>query len=854
MRDRPLAEPRTGQAVDAGEGDTSRWRRIDRLFTEAAALEAAERDDWLERACADDPGLRHEVEELLSAHEQASGFLERAVVDEAHHFATLPPGTRVGAYEVVEELGRGGMGAVYRAVRADDSYHKQVAIKVLASPVGSAEVVHRFLRERQILARFEHPNIARLLDAATTPDGCPCIVMEYVEGVPIDRFCEREKLGVGARIELFETVCRAVQAAHQSLIVHRDLKPGNILVDSAGVPKLLDFGIAKLLEEEPRSSLDAAGDDALNDAGEPLRTLVPAMTPAYASPEQVRGEPITTASDVYSLGVLLFRLLTGEPPYRLDGRRPAEVERVVCGEEPSRPSQRVLRATGDRRRARVLEGDLDTLVLAALDKDPRQRYGSAQELADDLRRYREGLPLQARPPTWGYRFGKLVRRHRHEAVAALSMVVLLLVATAVTGWQAHRAQRERLAAEGQRALAEAERERAEEVSVFLEELFQHSDPHRIDGEPVSARGLLDRGAERLTARRWEQPRVRARLLDTIGQSYRGLGHYDEAAVYLEQALELRRQVHDGDHAEVADSLDALAGLRVLQAEHDDARTLFRQSLEMRRRLLGDDHPQVAESLNNLGRTLHAAGDLEAAEPLLRQALDLKRRSPSPDVPAIANGLNNLAGLHTALGNHGAAAPLFHEALELRRQHFGDSHPSVAEGLNNLGLVHYRLGDFATSEEALRQALSLRLGRFGDDHPLVARSLGNLAAVLLVRRDFEAAEPMLRQALTIKEQRLGDDHPDLVPTLNSLAQALEAGDRRQAAESVYRRSITLQRAAAPAGPQRLATAVLALGRLLAEEGRGAEARPLLEEGRTLRARLPADDPRRIEADRLLAELL
>jgi serine/threonine protein kinase len=425
------------------------WPRVKELFQAALDQKPEARAAFLAEACGDDRFLRGEVESLLASHEEASGFLEGSPLPGAPW-----EGRRVGAYRILGEIGRGGMGTVYRAVRADDAFHKDVALKVVRGGRSAAELVHRFRGERQILARLDHPNIARLLDGGATEEGEPYLVMEYVVGQPIDAFCEERALGTAARITLFRAVCAAVQYAHQNLVVHRDLKPGNILVTGDGVPKLLDFGIAKVLARD------------LTEA--PTQTAVPALTPDYASPEQVRAEPLTTASDVYSLGVVLYEVLTGHRPYRVRTPVPAEIVRVVCELEPEKPSTIVRRArttesttataqavppgpeTDDprlRRLAGELEGDLDTIVLKALRKEPSRRYASAQELSDDLSRYLEGRPVLARADTFVYRATKFARRHT-AAVTAAGLVLLSLVGGIVaTAAQARIAMAERQRAE-----------------------------------------------------------------------------------------------------------------------------------------------------------------------------------------------------------------------------------------------------------------------------------------------------------------------------------------------------------------------------------------------------------------------
>ena len=800
-----------------------RWRRVDELFQAVVELEASERAEVLDRACREDPDLRREVDALLGADRHAGRFLEDAVAAEAGRFTDLaedppslaedPPsladdpqsqatrtvegsaerddaaasvdsrssgprraGVRIGAYEVLRLLGRGGMGSVYLALRADRRYRKEVAIKILKRGLDTEEIQRRFLQERQILASLEHPNIARLLDAATTDDGLPCFVMEFVEGVRIDHYCAAQRLSTVQIVRLFRTVCSAVQAAHQNLVVHRDLKPSNILVTANGTPKLLDFGVAKLLDPEsfPQTVV-------------PTALPYQPMTPNFASPEQVRGEPITTASDVYSLGVLLYLLLTGRPPYRVDFHRPTEMERVICEVEPERPS---LAASRERdtvdaeslgrlpegsaqRQRRRLAGDLDTIILKALAKEPRRRYGSADQLAEDLRRHLEGLPILARRPTFRYRAGKFLSRHRTAVMLVILSAALLLAGIVATSWQAHIANQAR-------GRAEAERGWAEEVAAFLEELFQVADPDQAQGETITARELLDRGAVRI-ARLADRPQVQARLMDTIGRIYQSLGLYADAARHLEHALEIRREVLGEEHLESAESLDNLAGLIVeARGDYALAASYIREALDLRRRRLGNEHEEVAESLNNLAHVLQIQGDLKTAESLLRQALAIKRKRLGEEHPAIANGLNNLAGLLTTSGDHESAEALFRETLAMRRKLLGEKHPDVAESLNNLGLTRFQLGDLAAAEKYFRQTLELQRQILGEEHPDVAQGLRNLGVVLTHRGEYAAAERLLLRSLEIYGKSLQKDHPKLSSTRERVARLYDAWGRPEAA--------------------------------------------------------------------------
>ncbi|MDQ3753746.1 MAG: serine/threonine protein kinase, partial [Acidobacteriota bacterium] len=528
--------------------ESHKWARVKELFEAALDREPTKRAAFLAEACAGDNALRREVESLLAFDAGGESFIERPAYETAaelfadeedEHEAV---GRRFGAYTVIREIGRGGMGAVYLAERADDEYQKQVAIKIVKRGMDTDFVLRRFRQERQILAQLDHPHIARLLEGGTTDDGLPYFVMEYVEGTPINDYADAHKLSTLERLALFRTVCSAVSYAHRNLVVHRDLKPSNILVTSDGVPKLLDFGIAKLLDT--------------NAATHTMTALV-AMTPEYASPEQVRGQPVTTSSDVYSLGVVLYELLSGHRPFRLANRRPDEIARVVCEEEPERPSTALLRmeeitnADGAARMSitpervserreesspehlrRQLTGDLDNIVLMAIRKEPERRYSSVGQLSEDIRRHLEGLPVIARKDTFKYRAEKFIRRNKGSVAAAALVVLSLIMGVAVALNEAHRATvQARIAAE-QCDAAERARERAEKVSRFMQSFLDYANPNwhgrgndRLD---VTVREAIDDAAARIDTEIADAPEVRADLHYTIGEVYRTHGEYERS--------------------------------------------------------------------------------------------------------------------------------------------------------------------------------------------------------------------------------------------------------------------------------------------------------------------------------------
>jgi serine/threonine protein kinase/tetratricopeptide (TPR) repeat protein len=811
-----------------------RWLRIEAIFEEVVLLPKEEQEGRLAELCGGDERLRREVASLLAADAGASLFLEIPPVPSAFPSAILPPppvtlGQRLGPYLVERKIGEGGMGAVYLGVRADGEFRQQVAIKVLGYGLDHANLLRRFRAERQILASLDHPNIARLLDGGTTGEGQPYLVMEHIDGMPIDRYCDRNGLDIDARIDLFRQVCAAVQYAHQNLVVHRDIKPSNILVTADGVPHLLDFGIAKILSG---TALPIAPDATMT--GHRL------MTPQYASPEQVEGRPVTTASDVYGLGVLLYVLLTGRLPYRLDPDRLGAVEKAVVEQQPERPSTAVGHSApsvegragpGDpddparsRRLARRLAGDLDNIVLMALRKEPQRRYASVGLLSEDLRRYREGLTVLARPSTLGYRVTKFVGRHRLGVGLAAGFFLLVLGLAVAMTVQAVRLAR-------QRDEIRRERDKAVEVARLLEEVFSVADPSAARGETVTARELLDRGAARVAAGLKDQPEVQAALDTTMGNAYRGLGLNDRALPLLEKSLALRRRTFGEEHPQVAESLEALGTLTHARGDFDRAEALHRQGLALRRKLLGPDSPEVAESLNSLATDLVAKAKYDEAEPLLREALASNRRRH--DDEEVATNLANLGFLARQKGDLPAAEAFDREALAILRRIFGTAHPLIATQLNNLAVLQAERGDLAGAEKSYRESLAVAHRLYGEEHPEIALQLNNLASVLLMRGDAAAAEPLLRQSVAMRRKLLGPEHEQVAMGLNNLARVLEEKGDLAAARPLYEEALRISRKAFGEKHPRVAAQLVNLANLRAAQGDRAAAEPLARQALAIR---------------------
>jgi serine/threonine protein kinase/tetratricopeptide (TPR) repeat protein len=773
--------------------DPDRFARLQELFHAALALSPGERRAYLEAASGGDRALVDEALLLLASAEEGADRLEEDVRVAAAALARdAGSGRRIGPYRVLRELGEGGMGVVYLAVRDDDAYRKRVAIKVASAAGGRQEA--RFVQERQILAALEHPGIARLLDGGSTESGRPYLVMEYVEGEPIDLYCDRCELTIAARLKLFRLVCQAVQHAHQGLVVHRDIKPGNILVTASGEPKLLDFGIAKLLSPDPLAD------------GPPLTgTGLRPMTPDYASPEQVRGAPVTTAADVYSLGVVLYELLAGRRPFRLTDKPLHDIARLIADAEPGKPSavvtkpveaaggqdaarrkstpEEIARARGTDPKGlrRRLRGDLDNIVLKAMSKAPSRRYESALQLSEDLRRHLEDEPVLARPPTWTYLAGKFARRNRLGLAVAVAFTVL------VVGFAANRA---RLAAElaQERDLAQRETAAARRASVFLQDLFRASDPAKADS--ITARELLDRAVEHTRVELEDEPGAQATLFETLGSVYGNLGLYEKSAPLLEDALRIRSLTFGASSLEAAASLESLGNLQRERALYPEAETSLRRSLRIREKLLRPEDPALAASLHGLGVVERYAGHYTEAEGLYRRALAIRERRPGEE-PGVAETLERLAQVLQDEWRSDEAEALARRAVEVSRGLGSTADAQLARALDRLGLLLRDRGQLEQAEAATREALKLRRGLFGPAHPNVAVSLSQLASVLREKGDLVSAESLDRQALDLLGSSLGHDHPDVAAVEVNLADLLDRKGELEAADRLARHALDVR---------------------------------------------------------------
>src|SRR6266404_9040214 len=651
--------------------DESKWRRMQELFHEATELPGSEHRAFLKAACGDDEQLINEVLALLEQDARGGSLLDRDLAELAHESveesdpASLPL-KEFGPYRIQKVLGEGGMGVVYLAERED--LGSLVAIKILRDAWLSPARRQRFASEQRTLAQLNHPFIARLYDADTTPDGTPFFVMEYVEGVPLVEYCAAHSCSIDERLNLFRAVCEAVVYAHQHAVIHRDLKPSNILVKNDGTVRLLDFGIAKHLEN-------------LGEAVDQTMTGLRLMTPAYASPEQIRGEQVGIQTDVYSLGVILYQLLSGKLPFDLSDRTPAQAEKVLTQQEAEKPSiaAQKMAVSGNTAihvpaLAKSEWADVDVLCLTALHKDTQRRYASAEALLRDIDHFLKQEPLDARADTASYRVRKFVARNQRGVAAAVAMFVL--IAGLVTFFTV------RLAIARNAAVAEAAR--TQRVQHFMVNLFQGGDEAAGPSDDLRVITLLDRGVQEAHSLSAE-PEMQAELYQTLGVIYQKLGKLDRADSLLGTALQQRKKLYGPDHRFVAESLTASALLRANQAKYEEAEKFAREGLEMSKRHLSASHPSVARATFALGKVLEDRGKYDQSFPVLEEAVRLQSRPGGVTADLVAS-LSELANSHFYAGHYDTSESLNQRVLTIDRQLYGERHPLVADTLINLGAI------------------------------------------------------------------------------------------------------------------------------------------------------------------------
>jgi len=843
-----------------------RWSRIEVIFRGAVELEGEARTAYLDTACAGDEALKTEVRSLLD-HDQPEGdqSIEAAVhgavalgseMASTEAVAFAGPGERVGPYRIQQEIGRGGMGAVYRAVRADDQFQMEVAIKVMRRRPGRPDLLQRFQTERQILATLEHPNIARMLDGGTTGAGEPYVVMEYVRGQSLDAYCNQRRLGTRERLAIFRQVCAAVQYAHSNLVVHRDLKPGNILVTVEGVVKLLDFGIAKLLNPDfsPVEPAETATEYRI-------------LTPEYAAPEQLKGAAITTATDVYGLGVVLYELLAGRRPYRLKRATTGELERAIVEQEPERPSTAITReetsapesatredaeaigrarSTTPERLSRQLRGDLDNIILMALSKEPGGRYPSPEALSEDIRHHMEGLPVSARAATWRYRTRKFVRRN---AAAVAATVAVLAIIVGLVGFYTIRLRQERDRAQAAEQKARAEAKISAATSDFLKNLFAVADPRQPGTRNMNAEDLLNAGVERLRTDESVALETRADLHLTLGLALANLGKTGKAIETLRLSVEEREKAYGRESLETAEGLHRLGDVLRQADQYDESLASLREALAIRERLLPGDSYEMADSYNNLALIEISLGNYAESERLQTAAVEMHARLTGPDSQEISVSLNNLAILETRQGRLDEAEALARRALAIQVR--GTDRSSTLLTRHLLAIIRLHKGEPEAALADFRSIFAEQSELIGPRNPRTLVTARNIGLCLTAMGDLPGARRHLLAVLADVEATQGARSRSYAAIQSDLAEMDRMEGHEKQAEAALREVV--QKYTEGVGPRHFALPgrKRELAEALFDEGKLDEAESILRESLDLLP--PVEEYPHIERARILIRL-
>ncbi|NGP88231.1 serine/threonine-protein kinase [Fodinibius halophilus] len=853
------------------------WKKVNKIVDTALDLDKKERATYIEERCKDDKELKQQVTQLLASIEKSGtenflGTPETYLSDIAGELspgdapmASSMIGQQVGNYSLHELIGHGGMGSVFKGERADEAYKKEVAVKILRRGMDTPSNIARFKRERNILANLDHSNIARLLDGGLTEEGLPYLVMEYVDGTPLLEYCNKHQLSVEKRLALFEQVCFAVQHAHQNAIIHRDLKPSNILVNTQGDVKVLDFGIAKLIEPDDEG------------ASFQTRTGARMLTLGYAAPEQLASQTITTATDSYVLGILLYELLAGVHPFEMDEKSFVEIEEQIREQRPYSPSQRFSdlstnnqqqiaekRKTSPATLVKTLKGDLDAIVMKALRKEPNSRYSSAEQLLEDLNRQKTNLPIIAREDTFRYNASKFIKRHKTGLSVAAGFVLLLIGFTAFYTWQ--------IAQERNKAQLEARK--SQEVSTFLTDMFRASDPTFNPKDTVTAATFLKRGQERVEQLDG-QPEVQAELLRVIGRAHIHIGNYDKAKKPLYRSLSIRKRIFQNPHSEIASSLreagylqrkignfaeaeslsrealdiqlatlgpdhkntvktqSQLAFVLSRQGKYKAADSLYAETLPKQRKLLSTYHPNIGTTLSDWALTLRQLGKFQKADTLKQQALEVWEQNYGRIHPQILQGLNDLAVVKEKMGNFAAADSLYQEALEINDKLYDKATPSTAQLLNNIGTTNIKAGRYEDAEPYLKKALDMRKELLRPNHPSMAESYINLGRLYVDQNKFAKAQPLIQKALKIDTEQHGKNHPYVAGDLRNLGFIAKQRGQYELAERHFKRSLEIMKKTLSSDHPSVAVSLASLGKVYLLQGNHEKAKPLLQEALEIR---------------------
>ncbi|QQS35948.1 MAG: serine/threonine protein kinase [Ignavibacteriales bacterium] len=715
--------------------------KVKELFEKVSEVPESEKESFVDKHSYGDNELKKEVLSLIDSSRHTKDFLEQPLtIDKQNSESFTDPyiGKQIGSYLIEGEAGIGGMGVVYKGARNDKEFDQQVAIKILKHGITSDYLLKRFQIERQALANLQHEFIARLLDGGRTEEGLPYLVMEFIHGLPITEFCRTKELNITERLELFKKVCGAVQYAHQNLIVHRDIKPGNILVTDSGVPKLLDFGIAKLLDED------------VNDHEGLTRTGMWHLTPEYASPEQIKGTKITTASDIYSLGVLLYEILTGEQPYRITNSSPAAISKVITEENVLKPSEKVRRTTQSFKdeKSRInfekisnqLKGDLDNIVLKAMHKDPEQRYASVKDFNDDISRYLKGLPVQARKDSITYRTSKFIARHKVGFSVFVIGNIFIIASIAAIIYQGNIAARER-------DRAQIELSKFEEVNNFLLEMLSSVDPG-VESKDVKVYDLLEKATKDVDVNLKEYPEIQSAIKQTLGSTFIGLGDYEKAKKLLHESLESNKKLFGVISKESAKSSHQLGLCYDWIGDYKASDSFYNAGINIYEKVSDVPMKELADNLNDYGTFLSNLGDYDSAGVVYKRALDIYKLHGIGEGKKAAITINNMAvNLHHQKKIE-EAEKFYRQAREILIDLYGPNKPEIASISNNLAFIYLDKKDYLSSEKSFIDAYNVKVATLGENHPSVGLAYVNLGMLYISMKDYPKSEAPLIQAVDL----------------------------------------------------------------------------------------------------------
>jgi serine/threonine protein kinase/Tfp pilus assembly protein PilF len=745
------------------------WQILSPYLDLALTLSKEECGIWLQSLRAGNPEIADMLRGLLDEHLAANqeGYLEKGP---ALPLDVGAPGEDIDAYRLISVIGRGGMGTVWLAERSDGRFERKAAVKFLNFALAGRGLEQRFKREGAILGRLSHVNIAKLLDAGVTATGQPYLVIEHVEGEPIDRYCDQNRLSIDQRIKVFLDVLSAVAHAHANLVIHRDIKPSNVLVSKGGQVKLLDFGIAKLLEGEGQA---AAATMLTHEAGAPL-------TPEYAAPEQITGSPVTTATDVYALGVLFYLLLTGLHPAGQNQHSAADLLKAILELEPKPPSDIVTpstartftsasnRNTTPDRLSRRLRGELDTIVSKALKKHPQERYASVSALAEDLERYLSHEPIHARPDTFVYRAAKFVRRHRMAVSLAMGVVLAIVAGLIGTLVQARTARL-------QRDAAIRERDRANRITDFMISTFKVPDPAQSSANDLTAREILDRASKQIDTEMAKDPEAQARMMSVMGEVYDSLGLFSQAQTLFARALDLQRRVLGPDDPQTLKSLSRLTVVLTEEGSYPEAERLQREAFVTQTRVLGPEHPDTISSMARLATILNLLGQSAESVKMKREAFALSRRVSGAEDPETLKMANSFAAVLWQQGDdqlYGEAEKVQRDAIDIEKRVLGPEHPDTLNGMTNLGVIMRRMGHYAEAEKIYRETLGIQSRVLGPEHPDTLVLRDSLGIAIAKQKRYQEAEGLYAETLAVIRRVYGPNHPTTAGSIYNIA-CLEA---------------------------------------------------------------------------------